>query len=44
MVAGLAVFTAAYDAVGNRSGVLELDGTRVTFGYDAAYQLANMAV
>lgn len=38
---GLAVFTNTYDSVGNRLTVLELDGTHVTFGYDASYQLIN---
>jgi YD repeat-containing protein len=37
----LAIFTAGYDPVGNRTSVIELDGTRVTFGYDALYQLIN---
>ena len=37
----LAIFTAGYDTVGNRVSVLELDGTRLTFGYDRASQLVN---
>jgi len=37
----LAVYTASYDAVGNRQTALELDGVRVTYGYDAANQLVN---
>ena len=36
---GLAIFTNTYDPVSNRLTVLELDGTRCTFGYDATYQL-----
>jgi RHS repeat-associated protein len=39
----LAVYTASYDAVGNRLTVHELDGTRVTYGYDEAYQLVYEA-
>jgi RHS repeat-associated protein len=35
------LYTAAYDAVGNRLTVVEIDATRVTFGYDASYQLVN---
>ena len=37
----MSAFTATYDAVGNRLTVQEIDGTRVTYGYDAAYQLTN---
>ena len=37
--AALAVFTNTYDPVGNRLSVLEVDATRVTFGYDVTYQL-----
>ncbi len=37
----LAIYTASYDAVGNRLNVVELDGTRVTFGYDPSYQLIS---
>jgi YD repeat-containing protein len=33
--------TAGYDPAGNRTSVIELDGTRVTFGYDALYQLIH---
>ncbi len=36
-----AVFTNTYDATGNRLSVLELDGSRVTYLYDASYQLTN---
>lgn len=36
-----AVFTNTYDAIGNRLGVLELDGSLVTYSYDASYQLVN---
>ena len=35
----LAMYTGIYDAVGNRTGVVELDGTLVTYGYDASDQL-----
>ena len=35
----VALYTATYDDVGNRLTVRELDGTRVTFGYDALYRL-----
>jgi len=34
----VAAYTATYDAVGNRVSLVELDGTRVTYGYDASYQ------
>ena len=34
-----ALYTATYDAAENRRSVLELDGARVTYGYDAADQL-----
>ena len=37
----LAMFTNTYDAVGNRLSVTEADGTLVTYGYDASYQLVN---
>ena len=37
----LAIYTNTYDAVGNRLSVQELSGNRVTFGYDAAYQLIH---
>jgi RHS repeat-associated protein len=37
----LAVFTATYDAVGNPQAWQELDGVRVTYGYDEIYQLIN---
>ncbi len=37
--AAIAVFTNTYSATNNRTTVLELDGTRVTFGYDATSQL-----
>ena len=33
--------TASYDAVGNRIGVQELDGSRMAYAYDAGYQLVN---
>ena len=36
-----ALYTNTYDAVGNRTNVLELDGSRVTYAYDASYQLTN---
>jgi RHS repeat-associated protein len=35
----LAVYTATYDARGDRLTVLELDGVRVTYAYDATSQL-----
>ena len=38
--AALAMYSAVYDNVGNRTGVVELDGTLVTYGYDASNQLA----
>ncbi len=37
----VAVYTASYDAVGNRTSVVELDGSRVTYSYDASYQLTR---
>jgi RHS repeat-associated protein len=37
----VAVYTASYDAVGNRTTVAELDGSRVTYSYDASYQLTR---
>ncbi len=37
--AGVGIYTATYDAAGNRRTVLELDGARVTYAYDAADQL-----
>jgi RHS repeat-associated protein len=37
----LAVYTATYDGLGNRLTVLELDGVRVTYGYDATSQLTQ---
>ena len=40
--AGVVGYTATYDAVGNRLTVQELDGTRVTHGYGASYQLVNV--
>jgi RHS repeat-associated protein len=39
--AALAVYTATYDAVGNRLSVLEVDGVRVTYAYDVADQLLS---
>ena len=36
-----AIYTAAYDGIGNRLTVLEIDKTQVTFAYDASYQLLN---
>ncbi len=38
---GLAIYSASYDPVGNRLAVQELDGTLVTYAYDAAYQLTK---
>ncbi len=40
---GLAVFTNTYSAADNRLTVLELDGTRATFSYDAASQVVSEA-
>ena len=37
----MAAYTATYDAAGNRLTVHRVDGTRVTYGYDASYQLVN---
>jgi YD repeat-containing protein len=37
----LLMYTATYDAVRNRLTMVELDGTRSTFSYDATYQLIN---
>ncbi len=37
----LAAFTSTYDPVGNRLTSEELDGVRVTYAYDGAYQLVN---
>ena len=34
-------YTAAYDAVGNRTGIQEVDGTLATFGYDTVDQLTR---
>ncbi|HEV2474361.1 MAG TPA: RHS repeat-associated core domain-containing protein, partial [Chthonomonadales bacterium] len=39
--AALAMFSRTYDSAGNRTSVVELDGTRVTYGYDSSYQLIN---
>jgi YD repeat-containing protein len=36
-----ALYTATYDALGNRLTILEIDKTHVTFSYDASYQLLN---
>jgi len=38
---GLAIYTAQYDRVGNRLTCEELDGSRVTYGYDRSYQLTS---
>ena len=38
---GLAIYTALYDAVGNRLNNVEMDGTRVTWAYDPTDQLIN---
>ena len=40
---GTTISSFAYrvDGVGNRQGVTESDGTRVTWGYDNAYQLTH---
>src|SRR2546429_75817 len=32
-----ALYTATYDRAGNRTGVVELDGTRLTWNYDRTY-------
>ena len=37
----VALYTAAYDAVGNRTSVQELDGSVSSYGYDASYQLLS---
>jgi len=37
----ISIFTYSYDAVGNRSGVAEANGDRVTWSYDEAYQLTR---
>ncbi len=36
---GVGIYTATYEAAGNRRSVLELDGARVTYGYNSADQL-----
>ncbi len=38
---GIAVYTAQYDNAGNRLNVVELDGSRVTYGYDEVSQLTS---
>ena len=40
---GLSIFTNTYSAVDNRLTVAELDGTLVTYGYDATSQLISEA-
>ena len=35
----ITIFTYGYDPVGRKASILELDGSRVTFGYDAAGRL-----
>jgi YD repeat-containing protein len=39
--AGLAIYTATYDAVDNRLTVLEIDGSQYTYSYDPTNQLVN---
>ncbi len=34
----MGVYSATYDAASNRLNLVELDGSRVTYGYDEAYQ------
>ncbi len=41
--AGLAIFTNTYSPTDNRLTVLELDGTRATFSYDASSQIVSEA-
>jgi RHS repeat-associated protein len=38
---GVSIFTTTYDGAGNPTAVQELDGARVTYTYDALYQLVN---
>jgi len=37
----IAVYTATYDNVGNRTGVQELDGATMAYSYDETYQLLS---
>ncbi len=39
--AGIAVYLAQYDNANNRLNVVELDRSRVTYGYDEAYRLTS---
>jgi RHS repeat-associated protein len=39
--AALAVFTSTFDAANNRLTVLDMDGSRTTYGYDPSYQLVS---
>jgi len=37
----ISIFTYTYDSIGNRLGVVEANGDRVTWSYDEAYQLTR---